>query len=264
MKNLGAILLLALGAMACTVKFDVGPAAGGTDSGVQDASVADAGGADAGVTSCVGVSADFCADFEEGAVDDHWTEPRATRGGTLAIDPDLGFGSARSARFQLPGGSSSDMDAALDKRIDGPWRPMSIDFDTWLATPNWGGSPNLAIAHVALVSDSAETAARTAYFALFVEPNGVSVSAQTPTLETFSDRSTFPYDRWVHVGFDVDFDARTVKVRIDGRELITARFSPSLNVGGDFHTRVTIGLLGFNPPAPAVVQHVDNVVVRRR
>jgi hypothetical protein len=90
------------------------------------------------------------------------------------------------------------------------------------------------------------------------------VATQTPDFKAFTWNQPFPFSRWVHVVFELDYDARAVRLRIDGRDGVVAQFPSTLSLGSDFFTRVRVGLMAFNPPSPAATFHVDNVAIRRR
>lgn len=251
MNRLVPLLFAAIAGASCSTSFDVGPRADAdptTDAGPV---------VEGGRTTCAG--ADFCADFETGPVESGWDDTNQQNGGTVALDSTRGFGSARSASSRTVPGSDESVYASLDKRLDGA-RRLTIDLDIWMTTPDWRGCPNFGVIGVAMGS-RADT---TAYFNFIINRGSISAAAQVPDLTGTESAEPFPYARWVHVTYAVDWDARSTSVSLDGKMTVSHHFIPTMDIGTDPNTSVQIGFNGFNPPQPDVTVSIDNVVINGR
>lgn len=265
MTHLRPLLALALAlslAAGCSVDFNVGARA--ADVGPDASSNAD-GGTDAASTDggvdgwCKGKVAEFCADFETGDVASGW-DNQITVGGKVELDPTRGFESARSAVFLIQSGAES---ATLVKKLPGPWRPTTVELATFVASPTSDNA--IALLQLTLSSDVTETTATSPSFLLLVSREGTTLLVRTPDPHPRASTKPFPFDRWVHVTFTVDWDKKSAAFALDGEPVVTYDDFPwTVPSGSLFETQLRLGAVVVpSPTAAPTVNHDDVLVVRR-
>lgn len=245
------VLFAAIWAVSCAVAFDVGPPQSVVGDGGPAGDAGPAVDAPRGPARCPVPGAELCADFESAPVESGWDEKGESNGGTVALDSTHG---SQSASCRSVAGESDPVRATLVKKFTGA-RPLTVEFDTWITTPNWSAGPNFAVVAIEFGPGAG------CY--LVVDPNEFSITTVTPDFSGDNSPKPFPYERWVHVSFTVDWNARSASVSLDGEMMVTHPFTPTKALGSDSATSVEMGFIGFNPPEPGVTVNIDNVVITR-
>ncbi len=146
--------------------------------------------------------------------------------------------------------SAATEDQVLTKVKTGSWAHVVLDFDAYLAAPNWQtGDINAGIVSVSYFSASTNASATLAIgngYTTFGNP-GDAVNG-----------NAFPTNAWVHVHFDVD-PAGTFHASV-GAETIDQTFS-AITPGASPTTNVSVGIEAFNQPTPEYDLAIDNVTM---
>jgi hypothetical protein len=254
------LFTIALGLVpaGCLFYPDLGDLSGGTkDAGASDAAVTDAA-ADApsdapsgdGGRFCAGSNHAFCADFDEGAVDDGWDGKQIDLGSIVASTAQR-VSSPNAALITMP--RRSDVSplayATLYKKWPG-FVHVVVDFDAFIVAPAWqNGDINSGVFTMAFTSSTAN------------EDLNVSVGRTYTTVGNpgaDANGAELPTDRWIHFHFDVD-PAKSMIATIDGKPFNSTW--PALVPGTGRSTVVTIGVSGYNRPAPEYKVYYDDLTV---
>ena len=82
-----------------------------------------------------------------------------------------------------------------------------------------------------------------------------------PTYTIFTGNGpAFPTERWVHVRYDVDPQAKVGAMEVNGAPFAKGPFTLPAGSGAP-RMLVQVGVLGYNVPAPAFSATFDNVTI---
>ncbi|MFO0667124.1 MAG: hypothetical protein U0174_24440 [Polyangiaceae bacterium] len=196
---------------------------------------------------------DFCDDFDSS---DNpiakWTDQTVDAKGSINTTANA-QSSPRAVEMHMARRSADNPDAyaIISKRFDG-WRPMRVEYDMFLKQPSWQPDDvNAGFFHVDFVGTSPTT--RDITISVGSNYKSVGGSVQVP------GHSPLPTDTWVHFRFDIDPLKGRVAALV-GNDEVTGTWS-AFAVPSSASTVVSIGVLGYNEPAPAFDVIYDNVTV---
>jgi hypothetical protein len=90
--------------------------------------------------------------------------------------------------------------------------------------------------------------------------NGGICAGRGPGLTAVGvDGPPFPVDTWIHCRYDVDPATKQATIDLGPVHLVTPFDLTPPN--GDQRVTVSLGVLGYNVPAPAFAAHFDNVTI---
>lgn len=236
---------------------DIGDLSGArVDAGTPEGSTPDTGTgdvvqSDSGKRFCQSSVHAFCADFDDGvALKDAW-DMQFDVGSAAAISTKQASSAPNSAFITMARREANAPTAygVLNKVFTG-WARTVVDFDAYIEAPAFlSGDVNSGIVTISFYSD----------------PNidvGVAVSAgdgyvTVGTPGTPGSGKQMPNGRWFHLHFDVD-PKSSLSAKIDD-EIFKDTWTSS--AGSNPRTVVSIGISGYNRPAPAYNVYYDNVTI---
>lgn len=192
----------------------------------------------------------LCADFDQGELLDRWTRDENDAKASSELSTAHFVSPGRSFRASIARRASGDLEnALLVKDTLGIWRPTVLDFDFYLAHPDWkAGDINASFVSVSFSGMSAEA---TVFWTIGdgysqLTAPGMNIAIDPP-----------PYDTFIHVHLDI-IPSKSVDAVINGK---TYHGNMSATAGPGQITVLALGINGFNAPVPAFSAFYDNVVL---
>lgn len=271
-RSVGLALAFALAATACALAVDTSGLTGGSSG----ASPADAGGdapapgrdaagpapdagggdasadADAAVTRfCApGHGHALCADFDEGAYLAGFDNQVIGPVGEVVAASERSRSAPKSLRTTLGRRESTIEYAVVIHSRTAPWRRVVTEFDVFLQQPDFKAADiNAGIFTAGFYGEL------DANVAFSVGPDYTTLAVPSSAISG----PAFPFDRWVHVRFDMDPLTGKVSSTVDGARLERS-FAPTAQ-GNSPTTALSFGVSGYNKPCPTFRVFYDNVVV---
>jgi hypothetical protein len=245
--------LFALAASACTLFFPLdgyGPPSGASDaSGASGASDAASDSPNAG-PFCRGNEHAFCADFDEGALLDGWSSATRADAGDLALSTAQAKSRPLSLLSTILRRSSDGEQSMLNKTFPGPFRRTIVEFDMYFEQADWAADD----VNAALFSFyfSSKTGGKDVYLIAAKDYSNfgrVGNAANGAALTT---------NTWIHAKFDLDPGSQFV-ADVAGQHY---QVTPTPFTAGDQpEMTLSLGVNGFNTPAPTLTAYYDNVTV---
>ncbi len=244
-----------LALVGCLFYPDIGDLAGASsDGGVTEGAASDGPAPDAPAPDagrfCAGSTHAFCADFDQGAVGDGWDGTQIDLG-SIATSNAQSVSAPSSALAVMPRRASSApyANALLRKQYPG-FAHVVVDLDAYIVAPAWqAGDVNSGMFTISYHSSTVN------------EGVAVSVGDGYTTVGNpgaDSNGAALPTDRWIHLHFDVD-PTKSMVATIDGKPFNSTW--PALAPGSAPQTVVTIGVNGYNQPAPEYRIYYDNLTI---
>jgi hypothetical protein len=207
--------------------------------------------AEASVPFCSAIKHAFCADFDTGALADGWTHTDVESPGAVTLSTDTSVSPARSFLSTMARRASTDpfANAALEIKFGG-WHHMVVEFDFLPKTPDWIDTDvNSGLFALSFFGDN------------YSDGLALSMGHAYTTLGTpgtdISD-APLPTEAWLHA--HVDFDPAGKVDATFGTIHFIGTFAALPNDTNQT-TALSVGINGYNQPAPQYRVYYDNVTV---
>lgn len=238
---------------ACGLLFpldEYGPPSGGMSPGTTEAGDASTEGVARDASTerfCLVAPHAFCADFDNGGLREGWTGEQIDPPGSLSLSTTRSTSPPTAFVAMMPRRPTKLARAALQKTFPGPFRRMVVEFDTYLDPPDWASDGSDINGSLIDITFSSNTNSKALY--IIVGKDYSRVGSET--------RSPLPTGTWLHVTMDVD-PTNEVNVVVGTEHYRSAFAAPS---AGALETLISLGVIGFNAPAPLFQVYYDNVSV---
>lgn len=226
-----------------------------TDGAVESSSGSDAAApADVSVTApCAGGHA-FCVDFDQSTdvLGGAWDAQRVDTNGqaTVSSARALSLPNALELRMDRRSSTAPDAYAVVEKTFGGKLRRMLLEYDMYFEPTTWqAGDINSGFLVISFAGTNQDVTFSIGedYFGM-QSPGGTS-----------SGNGAFPFGEWVHVRVDVDPVGGRLSASIGKGQLTKTWQGRSPDSGTGMF--LSLGISGYNKPAPAFHVFYDNVVV---
>ncbi|CAN5487372.1 hypothetical protein BH09MYX1_BH09MYX1_25260 [soil metagenome] len=259
---LGGCLLPDLGSYSGTVASPNDASAPETSDAVADAVVPNGDGSDApSAHFCDGNLTAFCADFDEtellaASIDGKpgkWTTAFTDPTGSLTLDSSRAISAPAALFAQLPrrGDVNQLPREQLRWAVSDAWRRVRITMQMYLENPGWmQGDINAALLEWACYSKGGDTGV--------VMTLGDGYVSTGETSATPINGNGFPLDTWTSVVLDFD---PAGSMRLDYGSLFINQTFVAKVKAGQTSCFLSVGIDGFNDPAPPFRVHYDDVTL---
>jgi hypothetical protein len=200
---------------------------------------------------CTSMTHTFCADFDEGVIGANFTGTNTDPKGTLTVSSSASVSSPMALHATMARRAAGDLEYATAlARIAGAWRTTVVEFDMLPEASSWQTNDiNFALFEFDFVNAAAKPAefyfVRAEKYAQLTGP-GFSVNVDPLTVGV-----------WTHVKLTFQ-PSGAFKATVAGKEYTavgTALTGPGTNVD------VTLGIIGYNAPVPALSMFYDNLTI---
>lgn len=193
----------------------------------------------------------LCVDFDDGPAITGFDDQSVGAVGEVVSATERSRSAPRSLRTTLGRREATIEYAVVIHSRSGPWRRVVTDFDIYLETPTFKASDiNAGIFTAGFYGDSQDMG-----IAFSAGPDYTTLAAPGTALSG----PVFPFDRWVHVHFDIDPVNGKLSSTVDGVTLERTFFP--IASGNSPSSSLSFGVSGYNKPCPTFRAYYDNIVV---